>query len=161
MLRRQGRVGELLELHNGYELPTGRLASAQARSLHEVEYNLLLVPGLPPAVTDEAAVRVEWILGNYPFAAEDASMPRPAVEHSLALARLRQRRFAEVERLCAAGLADDYGPDARATMLATVALARRALGQPHADLVAAAVALSAHADLVAEAAEDPRLAGVG
>jgi hypothetical protein len=88
-------------------------------------------------------------------------MPRPAVEHSLALARLRQRRFAEVERLCAAGLAGDYGPDARATMLATVALARRALGQPHADLVAAAVSLSAHADLVAEAAEDSRLAGVG
>jgi hypothetical protein len=161
MLRRQGRVGELLELHNGYELPAGRLASAQARSLHEVEYNLLLVPGLPPAVTDEAAGRVEWILDNYPFAAEGASMPRPAVEHSLALARLRQRRFAEVERLCAAGLADDYGPDARATMLATVALARRALGQPHADLVAAAVALSADADLVAEAAEDSRLAGVG
>lgn len=161
MLRRQGRVGELLELHNGYELPAGRLASAQARSLHEVEYNLLLVPGLPPAVTDEAAGRVEWILGNYPFAAEGASMPRPAVEHSLALARLRQGRFAEVERWCAAGLADDYGPDARATMLATVALARRALGQPQADLVAEAVSLSAHADLVAEAADGSRLAGVG
>jgi hypothetical protein len=161
MLRRQGRVGELLELHNGYEPPAGRLASAQARSLHEVEYNLLLVPGLPPAVTDEAAGRVEWILGNYPFAAEGASMPRPAVEHSLALARLRQGRFAEVERLCAAGLDGDYGPDARATILATVALGRRALGQPHANLVAEAVSLSAHADLVAEAAEDPRLAGVG
>jgi hypothetical protein len=161
MLRRQGRVGELLELHNGYEVPAGRLASAQARSLHEVEYNLLLLPGLPLAVTDEAASRVEWILGHYPFAGEGPSMPRPAVEHTLALARLRQERFAEVARLCAAGLAGDYGPDARATMLATVALARRALGQPHADLVAEAVALSANADLVAEAAEDSRLAGVG
>jgi hypothetical protein len=63
--------------------------------------------------------------------------------------------------LCAAGLDGDYGPDARATILATVALGRRALGQPHANLVAEAVSLSAHADLVAEAAEDPRLAGVG
>jgi hypothetical protein len=161
MLRRQGRVGELLELHNGYEVPAGRLASAQARSLHEVEYNLLLLAGLPPAVTDEAASRIEWILGHYPFAGEGASMPRPAVEHTLALARLRQGRFAEVAQLCATGLAGDYGPDARATMLATVALARRALGQPHADLVAEAVALSANADLVAEAAEDSRLAGVG
>ena len=161
MLRRQGRVGELLELHTGYAVPAGRFASDQARSLHAVEYELLLVPGLPPAVTDEAASRVEWILGNYPFAAEEASMPRPAVEHTLALARLRQGRFAEVAPLCAAGLAGDHGPDARATMLATVALARRALGQPHADLVAAAVSLSAHADLVAEAAEDSRLAGVG
>ncbi len=161
MLRRQGRVGELLELHNGYEMPAGRYASAQARSLHEVEYNVLLVPGLPPAVTDEAASRVEWILGDYPFASEGASMPRPAVEHTLALARLRQGRFEEVAQLCAGGLADDHGPDARATILATVALARRALGQPHADLVAEAVSLSAHADLVAEAAEDSRLAGVG
>jgi hypothetical protein len=109
----------------------------------------------------EAASRVEWILGHYPFAVEGASMPRPAVEHTLALARLRQGRFEEVAQLCAAGLAGDYGPDSRATMLATVALARRALGQPHADLVADAVALSANADLVAEAAEDSRLAGVG
>lgn len=46
-------------------------------------------------------------------------------------------------------------------LLATVALARRALGQPQADLVAEAVSLSAHADLVAEAAEGSRLAGVG
>jgi hypothetical protein len=161
MLRRQGRVGELVELHDGYKAPAGPLASTQARSLHEVEYNLLVVPGLSAAVTDEAASRVEWLLGHYPFAGEGASMPRPAVEHTLALARLRQGRFAEVEQLCAAGLAEDYGPDARATVLATVALARRALGRPHADLVAEAVALSAHADLVAEAAEDSRLAGVG
>jgi hypothetical protein len=56
-----------------------------------------------------------------------------------------------VESLCAPGLAGDYGPDTRATILATVALARRALGQPYADLLAKAMALSPNADLVAEA----------
>jgi hypothetical protein len=73
----------------------------------------------------------------------------------LALARLRQRRFAEVEPLCKPGLAGNPGPGERATVLATIALARRALGQPYAELVAQAVALSPDADLVAEAAQAP------
>jgi hypothetical protein len=152
MLRRQGRMSELLELHKGFEMPEGRYASAQARSLHEVEGNLLLMPGVPGEEIDEAADRVAWILDSYPFRVEGNSMPRPAVEHTLALARLRQGKFEEVEPLCASGLAGDHGPDARATILATIVLARRALGQPHADLLSEAVALSPDADLVAEAA---------
>jgi hypothetical protein len=148
MLRRQGRIAELLELHARFGIPTGRYAREQTRSLHNVEWNLLLVPGLPPEVIDEAASRVQWILDNYPFEAKEDPMPRPAVEHTVALARLRQGRFGEVEPLCASGLAAAYGPDARATVLATIALARRALGQPHADLLAEAVALSPDADLV-------------
>lgn len=67
------------------------------------------------------------------------------------MARLRQGRFGEVEPLCAPGLASDVGPDDRATVLATIALARRALGQPHAGLLTEAIALSPDADLVAEA----------
>jgi hypothetical protein len=55
MLRRQGRIGELLELHKGFGVPEGRYAAAQASSLHEVEYNLLLVPGVPGEVIDEVA----------------------------------------------------------------------------------------------------------
>jgi hypothetical protein len=153
MLRRQGRVSELLELHQGFGVPGGRYASAQARSLHGVEYNLLLVPGLPREVVDEAASRVRSILGNYPFETAGDQVLRPAMEHTLALALLRQGKFEEVEPLCASGLAGDHGPDARATVLATVALARHGLGQPHADLLAEAVALSPDADLVAEAAE--------
>ncbi len=73
------------------------------------------------------------------------------MEHTLALARLRQGRFDEVEPLCESGLAADFGPDNRATILATIVIARRALGRPHADLLAEAVALSPDADLVAEA----------
>jgi hypothetical protein len=152
VLRRQDRIGELLELHAGFGVPTGRYAKEQVQSLHDVECNLLLVPGLSPEVIDEAANRVRWILDNYPFEAKEDPMPRPAVEHTLALARLRQGGFGEVEPLCASALSADIGPDARATVLATIALARRALSQPHADLLAEAVALSPDADLVAEAA---------
>lgn len=86
----------MLELHKGFELPDGRDAAKQARSLHAVEWNLLLVPGLPCQDIDEVASRVMWILGNYPFEAEGPSMPLAAVEHTLALARLRQGRFEEV-----------------------------------------------------------------
>jgi hypothetical protein len=88
---------------------------------------------------------------------------------TLALLRLRQgdaRGRAEAERLCvqARGLPyDDVqaaaamlapgngGPDNRATVLATIDLARRMLGQPYADQLAEAIALSPDADLVTEA----------
>lgn len=152
MLRRQDRIGKLLELHAGFGVPEGHNVRELAQSLHEIECNLLLVPGVQRAEIDEAANRVAWILDNYPFEAEGSPMPRAAVEHTLALARLRQGRFEEVEPLCASGLAGDFGPDVRATILATITLARRALGQSHADLLRAAMALSPGADLVAEAA---------
>jgi hypothetical protein len=155
MLRRQGRIGELLELHAGFGAPAGRHWRAQARSLHAVEYSLLCVPGLPPEVIDEAAVRTRWLVDSYPFKAQEDSGLQPAMEHSLALARLRQGRFGEVEPLCASGLAADFGPDNRATVLATIVIARRALGQAHADLLAEALALSPGADLVAEAGLAP------
>ena len=138
-------------MHAGFGKPEGRNWQAQARSLHEIEDSLLCVPGLTPEVIDEAAVRMRWLVDNYPFNAKKDSELRPSMEHTLALARLRQGRFAEVEPLCASGMALDIGPDSRATLLATVVFARRALGQPHADLLAEAVALSPAADLVAEA----------
>jgi hypothetical protein len=151
LLRRQGRTGELLELHAGFGRPAGPYALNQARSLECVEYHVLLEPGLPPEVLGEAASRVEWIAARYPREQQEDPVLHAALEHTLALARLRQGRFVEVEPLCAPSLAVDAGPDIRATVLATVALARRALGQPHADLLAKAVALSPDADLVAEA----------
>jgi hypothetical protein len=153
LLRRQGRAGELLELHAGFGRPAGPHALVQARSLACVEYNVLLEPGLPPEVLDEAASRVQWIAANYPHEQEDPVL-HAALEHTLAVARLRQGRLGEVEPLCAPGLAADVGPDNRATVLATIALARRALGQPHAHLLAEAVALSPDADLVAEARQN-------
>lgn len=151
LLRRQGRAAELLELHAGFSKPEGPHELQQARSLECVAYNVLLEPGLPPGALGEAASRVEWIAASYPHAQHDDPEARAALEHTLALARLRQGRFAEVEPLCAPALAIDVGADNRATVLATIALARRALGQPHASLVAEAVALAPDADLVAEA----------
>ena len=96
---------------------------------------------------DQAARRVQWVLANVPF---DAST-QPAAEHPMALARLRQGRFAEVEQWCPSGLATDLRREHRATVLATIAMARRALGQPYADPLAEAVTLSPQADLVPEA----------
>lgn len=150
LLRRQGRAGELLELHAGFARPAGRYALEQARSLLNVEYNVLLVPDLPPGVLDEAAGRVQWIAASYPYDKRKEPVHHAAVEHTLAVARLQQGRFADVEPLCAPALAADVGPDNRATVLATIALARRALGHPYAGLLAEAIALSPDADLVAE-----------
>jgi hypothetical protein len=151
MLRRRGRIADLRDLHAGFGEPAGPLWRIQARSLHEIECNLLYAPDVPSEVVDEAAARVRWLLDNYPFTAKEGSVLRPSMEHTLAVARLRQGQFAEVEPLCASALAADIGPDNRATVLATVVIARRALGQPQADLLAEAVALSPDADLVAEA----------
>ena len=154
MLRLQGRIGELLDLHAGFGTPGGRHLRAAAQSLHVVEYSLLCVPGLPPEVIDEAAVRTRWIIDNHPFKAKEDPKLRASMEHTLALARLRQGRSREVEPLCESGLAADVGPDNRATILATIVIARRALGQPYQDLLAEAVALSPGADLIAEAWSD-------
>lgn len=162
MLRRQGRIDELLELHNGFELPAGTYRYELALSLYAIEYHVLIALDRQRAVIDEAASRVEWILARYPFnrqaEAPDHGLTRRAMEHTVALARLRQGRFEEVAPLCASAMAGEKDPDNRATVLATVALARRALGQPHADLLAEALALSPNADLVAEAAEATPLA---
>jgi hypothetical protein len=151
MLRRQGMSRELLELHAGFGTPSGPHAQDQAHSLHDVEYNVLLLPDLPPEVLDVAASRLEWIAASYPHDRKKEPAHHAAFQHSLAVARLRQGRFAEVEPLCAPRLARNAGKEARATVLATVALARRALGQPYASLLAEAIALSPDADLVAEA----------
>jgi peptidase M50-like protein len=150
-LRREGRIGELLELHAGFRVPDGPHALEQTVSLHNLEWNLLLVPGLSAQTIDQAARRVHWVLANYPFDTDKDSLPRPAAEHTMALARLRQGRFAEVEQWCASGLATDLHRKDRATVLATIAMARRGLGQPYEALLAQAVALSWQADLVQEA----------
>jgi hypothetical protein len=150
-LRREGRIGELLELHAEFRVPDGPHALEQTVSLHNLEWNLLLVPGLSAQTFDQAARRVHWVLANYPFDTDEDSLPRPAAEHTMALARLRQGRFAEVEQWCASGLATDLPRKDRATVLATIAMARRGLGQPYEALLAEAVALSPQADLVPEA----------
>jgi hypothetical protein len=152
MLRREGRVAELMEVHAASAEPNEKLDEAYRGAFAELEWHVLAVPGLPAAEADRAAARLE---GLPRFSRPDR---RISLATTLALARLRQGRFAEVEPLCADALAGELEPDQRAHVLATVALARRALGQPYAELIAEAERLTPDDDLVAEAAA-PRLAG--
>jgi hypothetical protein len=147
MLRREGRVAELLELHAGSAAPDeNKLDEAFRGSFVELEWTVLTVPGLPAADVDRAAGRLEALPR---FLSPDRQASLAA---ALALARLRQGRFADVEPLCADALAGELEPDKRAQVLATVALARQRLGQPCSELIAEAQRLSAGDDLAAEAA---------
>jgi Zn-dependent protease len=152
-LRRQGRVDDLVNLHRGFRLdPDDPNLRVLLSSLHCVEDAVVLVPGMPADVIEMAGRRLEFVLEKYPYGEKDSSVRRAAIKHSLAVARLRQGRLREVEGLCQAGLESDIGPEMRATVLATVVLARRGLGRRYKRQLAEAVALAPDADLVAEAA---------
>jgi hypothetical protein len=74
---------------------------------------------------------------------------------------LRQGQAQVVEDLCQVVLASpEVSPANRATVLATIALARQALGQPYERLLDEAVALDPEADLVAEASSRSAAAGI-
>jgi hypothetical protein len=152
MLRQEGRIAELMELHA--QLPTiaDGVDEAEATRLAELERAVMSVPGVAVAEADRAVSRLERLPK---FSQLDG---HASFVTTLALARLRQDRFADVEPLCADALAADLEPGNRAAVLATVVLARRALGRPYRDLLAEAVSLSPNEDLVAEAAA-PRESG--
>ena len=120
-------------------------ATSYVHMVHEVEYHLLTVPGLPREIADSAAQRVEWVLAH-------ATEPRFAIQHTLALARLRQGEYAKVEPLCADALAAELAAGQRAVVLATIALARRATRVPYEPILDEARALDPDAALVREAA---------
>ena len=44
---------------------------------------MLLVPGLSAEMIDQAARRVHWVIASYPFDADNGSLPRSAVEHTI------------------------------------------------------------------------------
>ena len=161
-LRRDGRVGELLHLLEEYPAPRGKLAPAMWRSLPGLAYEVALLPGLPPHVVNMSVDRLQQVIDAYDSAAVPSDhVARAAVLHSMAVARLRQGNFGVVEQLCQLGLASrEVSPRDRATVLATVALARRALGQPYETLLAEAADLDPEADLLAEASERSAAAGI-
>jgi hypothetical protein len=150
LLRREGRTAELAELLSGLPMPPSASTGVSRQAVHEIAWNAVATPGLPPELADRAASLVQWLLDNDDPGAEKDDLERAAWIHTVATARLRQGRFAEVEPLCA-DLFDAGRPDHRATALATIVLARHALGQPCEDLLAQATALAPGADLVAEA----------
>jgi len=136
MLRDEGRIAELLEIHAGVALPSSRW-SALMHAMASLEDTVAYVPGLPPDVYDLAVTRVQWLLDNDLYEGQKGSVRRAGTRHTLAVLRLRQGRFDEVEPLCADSLAAATLPmQARAQILATIALARRAQGQPHEDQLA-------------------------
>jgi hypothetical protein len=133
-------------------------------AVHHLSWRVLAMPGQPAELVDAAARRVEWVLEHLEGETEEDGHQAAlaAVRHTLAVARLRQGRPAEVRSLCADSLAADQKPAERATVLATVAMARHALLLSGRDALDEAVALDPGADLVAEAvtalAGDPALA---
>jgi hypothetical protein len=161
-LRKDGRVGELLQLLEEYPAPHGRLAPAMRHSMSCLAYEVALLPGMPPHVVNMAVDRLQRVMDAHDsVAARNDHVARAAVLHSMAVARLRQGNFGVVEQLCQEGLASrELSPRDRATVLATVALARRALGQPYETLLAEATDLDPEADLVAEASRRSAAAGI-
>ena len=125
-------------------------------------YEVALLPGMPPHVVNMAVDRLQRVMDAYDsVAARNDHVARAAVMHSMAVARLRQGNFGVVEQLCQEGLASrELSPRDRATVLATVALARRTLGQPYETLLAEATDLDPEADLVAEASGRSAAAGI-
>lgn len=147
-----GRLKDLLAVHDMVPTPSGTPTDAQIQVVHVIEYMVLTIPGLPREVADTAAQRVEWVCAH-----EHHPEHQVAARTTLALARLRQHRFNEVEPLCADALAGDLPPEQRATVLAAIVLARRAVGLYSEPMLAEARALAPEAALVAEAASsDPR-----
>ena len=121
--------------------------------VHALSWKVVAEPGVPAGLADLAGTRVEWVLGHLDKADEDVR-PRPRdVRHTLAVVRLRQGRPADARPLCADALAADLDRDDRATVLATVAMAKHQLSLPASARQALdeARALDPDADLVAEA----------
>ncbi len=151
-LRLQGRITELLALYADLPRPAGPHVRQLTAVAHMLDWEVLLVPGLSAEVTDRAVRRVEWVLRNAEFEPADKAWTREAIVHTLALGKLRQGRLAEAEELCRPILAvPELAAASRATVLATIVLARRAAGLPYEGELAEARFLDPDADLVAEA----------
>jgi hypothetical protein len=119
--------------------------------VHVLSWKLLASGDMPAATADLAAGRMEWVIDHLDKEHPDKRTPLRNARHSLGLARLRQRRPQEVQRLCADALAADINPDERATVLATVAMARHALLLSGRQQLDEALALGPDAELVSEA----------
>lgn len=152
-LGQENRTGELAEWHArlwGHAAPllpgmNARAEQRLAHILHSATDGLLNRPDVPREAAEHGEKYLEWAIPRLP---EDY---RPAAKHSLAVADLRQGRFAEVEPLCTPLLSGDLMPEHRATVLATIVLARSALGLESRRFLEEAISLAPDADLVGEA----------
>lgn len=109
------------------------------------------LPGMPPHVVNMAVDRLQRVIDAHDsVAARNDHVARAAVLHSMAVARLRREISAWWSSCARRGWPAGSCLRGTATVLATVALARQALGQPCETLLAEATALDPEADLVAE-----------
>jgi hypothetical protein len=144
-LRQASRIRELLWLH---QLPLSLPDSPPpdlAGAVHHMEWQVATVPDLPMADANLAGWRMAWVLKH------TTGHDRMAAQHTLAVVRLRQRLHGEVEPLCAEALAAELEAPQRASVLATIAMARHASGLSGRDAVNEALSLDPDAELVAEA----------
>jgi Zn-dependent protease len=121
--------------------------------VHALSWKVVAKPDVTARLADLAATRVEWVLGHV-AKRDEQTRPRPRdVRHTLAVVRLRQGQPGDARRLCADALAADLDPDDRATVLATVAMAKhqRLLLASARRLLDEALALDPNAELVPEA----------
>jgi len=122
--------------------------------IHALSWKVVARPDVPAKLVDLAASRVEWVLAQVDDRAGNV-WPRPSdVRHTLAVVRLRQGRAVDVVPLCADALAADLDRKTRATVLATVAIARhqRHLTSSARQSLREALTLDPSAEMVIEAA---------
>jgi tetratricopeptide (TPR) repeat protein len=107
---------------------------------------------VPAEIADLAAERAEWAVKHVRTGSWDDDENVAEARFVLAVARLRQGRPEEAERLCAKALRPELDPDDRATVLATVAMARHARLLSGREQLDEALRLDPDAAMVSEAA---------
>jgi hypothetical protein len=146
-----GQPQELLRLYlKPWTLP-GKPEPDVTHIVHVLSWKVLVTGELSAETADLAASRAEWVIRHLDDQYPDKRTPDFKARHTLALARLRQGRTADVPRLCADALAADLEPDDRASVLATVAMARHARLLSGRQQLDEALALDPGAQLVSEA----------
>lgn len=122
------------------------------KTVHGLSWQVLVIRNLPRELADLASERVEWVLKNIDEFDDDAKSRQANARHTLAVARLRQGKPRKVRSLCEDALArDDLDADDRASVLATLAMAKHARLLSGEEELEEALALDPNADLVAEA----------
>jgi Peptidase family M50 len=145
-LRREGRTAELLALQASVPMPAGEHTKRLTISSAELAYQVLLLPAPPAAAVARALDQLQWAHDKFkdmPEFAGKADYLRASMQHNRALGQLRLGQPAGVEELCRTLLErPDLPADSRAETLATIVLARRALGEPYEQLLAEAEAVA-------------------
>jgi hypothetical protein len=146
LLNEQGRTQAMLRLHRAlpWSLPESP-AQDLVLTVHQAAWVVATFADLPLTDANIAGTRMAWVLKHA------TGTDRIGAMHTLALVRLRQGMPAVVEPLCADALAAELEAGPRATVLATVAMARHAAGQSGREALDEAVALDPSSRLVAEA----------